>query len=277
MARISKAKKQLVYGVTIAIAVTFVLIEAMLLPRSILNPAFDNYVVIGLIMAFIPVIIINRIEKHWIHKIENAMPSFLDDLAAAQRAGMPFAKALENLADRQYGPLTRELRSVVAKMSIGITYIQALDMFGKRVATPLVNQAVLLLQHVARAGGNVQDALDMIAGHIREVQGLEKERRATLRPYIFIVYISFAVFLSTIAILYIYFFFPISQLAARVPFLPTGFAIQDVKRSLYHMSIIESLGGGLVGGKMTGGSMTGGLKHSVILLLISLLTFTFAM
>ncbi len=163
---------------------------------------------------------------------------------------------------------------MVAKMSMGMTYLQALDTFGKRVSTPLVNQAVLLLQQVARAGGNVQDALDMIASHIREVQSLEKERRAALRPYIFIVYISFAVFLSTIAILYVYFFIPISSLASRVPFLPAGFAIQDVKRSMYHMSIIEGVGGGLVGGKMTGGSAAEGLKHSLILLIISLATFT---
>ncbi len=274
MARISKLRKQLIYGATSAVSVSLVLLGALILPSSIFNPVFDNYIVVALIILFIPIIIINRLEKHWIRKIENSLPSFLDDLASSQRTGMPFAKALETLADRQYGPLTKELKSVVAKMSMGMTYLQALDMFGKRVSTPLVNQAVLLLQQVARAGGNVQDALDMIATHIREVQGLEKERRATLRPYIFIIYISFAVFLSTIAILYVYFFLPISSLSSKVPFLPAGFAIQDVKRSLYHMSIIEAVGGGLVGGKMTGGSATEGLKHSLLLLIAALITFT---
>jgi len=274
MARVSKLKKQLTYGVTATVSISLVLLGALILPSSIFNPAFDNYIVVALIILFIPIIIINRLEKHWIRKIENSLPSFLDDLASSQRTGMPFAKALETLADRQYGPLTKELKSVVAKMSMGMTYLQALDMFGKRVSTPLVNQAVLLLQQVARAGGNVQDALDMIATHIREVQNLEKERRATLRPYIFIIYISFAVFLSTIAILYVYFFLPISSFSSKVPFLPAGFPIQDVKRSLYHMSIIEAVGGGLVGGKMTGGSATEGLKHSLLLLIAALITFT---
>ena len=57
-----------------------------------------------------------------------------------------------------------------------------------------------------KIGGDIRSNLEMIQKHVTELQNIEKERKSSLAPYTYTIYISFAVFLGIAVILSSQFF-----------------------------------------------------------------------
>jgi len=163
---------------------------------------------------------------------------------------------------------------VATQLSWGIPYEKALDSFAKHVETPLTYRVVTLISETARSGGNIERVMNSIVSHVRDLRGMERERRAQIRPYIFITYITVFVFLFTLVMLFKMFFSTIAEMStAGSLFLAGAVTPTDYKLVFFHMTIVEAFVGGLIGGKMSEGSIRSGVKHSAILLIITLLTF----
>ena len=84
-------------------------------------------------------------------------PTFLRDLATASRTGIPLQVALEHASQRIYGPLTHELQLLVAHMSWGMNFNEALEEFSERIELPLIKKATILINEAAKHGGIYQN------------------------------------------------------------------------------------------------------------------------
>ena len=93
------------------------------------SPTLDYMIVIALAIGVIPPGIASILHNRWKNKIEKATPEFLRDLATASRTGIPLQIALEHASKRVYGPLTDELKILVAHMSWGMNFNEALMEF----------------------------------------------------------------------------------------------------------------------------------------------------
>ena len=131
-----KAIKQL--SIISAVAgVLFFVVSAVVFFSS---PILDYMVVFALTIAVVPPSIAAVIRNRWKNKIEKATPEFLRDLATSSRTGIPLQAALEHASKRMYGPLTHELRILVAHMSWGMNFNEALMEFSDRTDIPLVRK-----------------------------------------------------------------------------------------------------------------------------------------
>src|SRR6267378_3481701 len=83
---------------------------------------------------------------------------------------------------------------------------KALQFFADRTGTMLSRRTAMLVSEANKSGGDIQESMESIAKHVQEIQYLERKRRATLRPFIGVMYISFAVFLVTVYLLISSFF-----------------------------------------------------------------------
>ena len=231
-------------------------------------------VLVGLIAALAPIALVDYLNRKWIRSIEDNLANVLRDLAESQRTGMTFERALEATAEREYGALTPEMKTVAAQMSWGIPYEKALDSFAERVKTPLTYRVVTMISETARSGGNIEGVMNSIVYHVRDLRGIERERRAQIRPYMFITYITVFVFLFTLVMLFKMFFSTLAEMSMEGSmFLAGAVTTADYRLVFFHMTIVESFIGGLIAGKMSEGSIRCGVKHAVILLIITLLTF----
>src|SRR3990172_2028604 len=123
----------------------------------------------------------------------------------------------------------------------------------------------------------------MIQKHVTELQNLEKERKSSLAPYTYTIYISFAVFLGIAVILSSQFFSQfeaVQQLLSKGPATGGAFfsSIKDVNFSalnqiLFNMSIIEAVFGGLVAGKIGAGTYVAGVKHIIVMIVMAIVAF----
>jgi len=222
-----------------------------------------------------------------IKQIERRLPEFLRDVAEAGRFGMTLAEAIVVASSGRYGKLTPEIKKMAAQINWGVPAAEALRLFSTRVDTPMVNRVVSIIVKSSDAGGDVADVLAMVSHDTKETQMTEDERKIAMSTYIAVIYISFLVFLVTIWILNVTFLPKIQesseamtrqaqQQGASIPgILPEniGDVILGIQLAFFIAAIVHAVGDGILAGVLDNGKVANGLRHSFIMLLISLFSF----
>jgi len=279
MMKVEKREMRIVWAVSIGLALAILLTDFLIvLPNVRIKPMFDDFVIFSVIVATFPTGTLDYLNRRWQRAVEARLPDFLRDIAHSQRTGMTLIRAVEESAKREYGPLTKELRKVVAQMSWGVSFDEALESFANRIGTPLTRRSILLILETSRSGGDVERIMDQTASYVRSLQDLDRERYTETRPYILITYAAFFVFLFTVIMLLRTFFYPIAELSEKLagggPLALSITAAEQYKTIFFHMSMVQAFFGGLIAGKMGEAAIGAGLKHCVILLVIGYLAFS---
>jgi len=236
------------------------------------DPLFDEYFLLAVVITVFPPAVLDYVDYRWKRSIDKHIPDLFRSIVHAQKSGMTLPQALEEASKRHYGPMTTELKRMVAQMSWGVSFEDALQSLGKRVDTTLMRQIIPLILEAQRSGGQVEKIFEPLEEFVQTTLTFDTERKTQTRPYIAIIYVAFFVFLFTVIILLKSFFvdmvdFELSQFELMPP--------SEARGIFFHMSSIQAFFGGLVAGKMGEGTVGGGLKHSVILLICGYLAFKF--
>lgn len=271
--KITKRDIKRIAIVSVVVALAFLFISIATLFNS---PTLDYMVVIALTIAVTPAAIASIIHNKWKNKIEAATPEFMRDLATASKTGMPLQTALEHASRRQYGPLTPELKMLVANMSWGMNFNEAMLQFSKRIDLPVIRKATVLILEAGKHGGNLSVIFESTAQYVENVNSWTAKRRMQTMPYVAIFYFSVVIYLFIIIILSNMMFTPLSQLSANgMPLLKSVLTSLEARRIFLHTALLESLFGGLIAGKINEDSFMGGLKHATVLAIVSGLAFYF--
>lgn len=262
------------------ITITSLIAGVIFIVASILvyltDPTLDYMIVIGFTIAVVPPGIASIIHSRWKDKIEKSMPEFLRDIATSYRTGMPLQIALEHASKRNYGPLTTELKTMVAHMSWGMSFNEALMEFSRRIDLAVVKKATVLILEAGKHGGDLSNIFDSTAKYVDNVNNWTARRRMQTLPYVAIFYFSVVVFLFIIIIISNMIFLPISEMSASgVPLITPVLAPLEARRVFMHTALLESLFGGVLAGKINEDSFLGGLKHAAVLAVTSALAFYF--
>jgi flagellar protein FlaJ len=284
--KIEPKEKKLVAIVSIALGIVMAIISLLayfLFHYMGLPFDWDQLLILSLIVAVFPAAVVEYLDLKWEHGIDKNIPRLLREIAESGKTGLTLVRAIEVSAERDYGPLTPELKQMVVQISWGSSLEDALQSFALRARTKLAKRTADLISEVARSGGDTQEIMEQLNRHIGELQSIDAERYAQMRPYAAVVYIAFGVFLFTDVMLIRSFFTQILQMQNAV--LNTagggstifgGVASVDIgllKKVLFHAVVIQAIIGGLVAGKVSEARLGAGLKHVLILLLIAFLTF----
>jgi len=260
MPKVEKREKQIAWTVSLALAVV-VLITAFTRLSGL--PIFDEYLLLAIVIALFPAAVLDYVDYRWRRSIDEHLPDLFRAIVQAEKTGMTLPQAVEEAAKRRYGPLTAELRRMVAHMSWGKSFEEVLQSFSQRVSTSLTRRSVPLVVEASRSGGRVEKVFEPMGKFVQSTLMAEKERKAQTRPYVAIVYVAFFVFLFTVIMLFKTFFVQMAELPALNSALLSN---DEARRLFFHMSIVQALFSGLVAGKMGEGTVSAGLKHSVVLL-----------
>jgi len=281
LVRITEIEKKIVWAISVALGFAIVasaFIVTFVVGRELLL-AWDDFLIVAIMIAIFPPAAVNYIDRRWRIAVDNNIPKFLREVADASRTGLTLVRAIEVSTERRYGPLTEELKRLVRQLSWGATLEDALRSFADRVHTRLARRTAILLTEVSRAGGNIQEIMDSLQRHVSDLQLIDKERRGQLRQYVAIVYVAVFILLFINVILLKTFFSQLESLQElqaqqpEVQLLTGAVDISALKKIFFHTAVIESFFGGLIAGKMGEGSLGAGMKHTLILMLISFLTF----
>ena len=223
------------------------------------------------------------IAREWnrIRRLEERFPDFLRDIASSHKGGLTLHQSVTIAARGEYGPLTPEVRKMADQLSWNVSFHEALERFGARVETPLVQRAVNLILQADRSGGSTTDVLLAAARDAREIKNLENERRQTMSLYTIVVYITFFVFLSVAATLYGQFAPAIVESTRAVQgstlqandLGQSTLSLADYQLFYFVAAIVQAVGDGVVGGLLGSGRASLGLRHAFIMVLATYVTF----
>lgn len=239
---------------------------------------FETVAILAIIATGMPFVVTQYLAYKKSKEIEEYLPDFLRDVAESIRAGMPLTKALENATHGTYGGLSGEMKITSAQISWGVPFEEAMRRFAKRVKSRLVRQAVLIIIEAHKSGGEIADVLETVSTDIKTLKSIEQERKSKLKVYLVSMYFIFFLFLGIIVTLTQSFIPATPQLNEAAGILggnPSSVSEEDFKQFFFHLCIIQAFFAGLIGGQMGEGSAVSGIKHSIFLVLVTIVIFQF--
>lgn len=282
MPKIPQKTQTTIWVISISIGVAMGVFAALIFANIFsLHPQItaSDFIAIGILLTIAPPSVAFFIDNNWRSGIDANLPNLLRDIADAQRTGLSLPRAVTESSKRNYGPLTPELQKMAAKISWGIPFDQAMRSFTDTADTELNNRAAILILEAQRSGGVIEDIFDSAQKHVEDILALRKERLGQMKPYIWIIYAAFFIFLLVIVVLFNTFFYPMSEMYTEFQsnqFTNLGLnpqVLESYKILFLHMTIVEGLFSGLVAGKMGEGKAKSGLKHSSVMILIGWITY----
>lgn len=240
----------------------------------------DDFAVFAVLIAVVPLAVLDFREGWRVKSLENALPNFFRDLAGMNDSGMTLPNAVHLVAAAEYGTLTPHIKKLDNEMSWGVGFVEAMYRFGKGLGTPLADRSVDLIAKASKAGGDISEVLRAAANDTFETVNLASERNNNMLIYVVIVLVSFAVFLFVIAILVSTFLTTMATAGASAASAGAHGFMGKIDLNLYkrlftHAAMLQGFFSGLVAGQMGEGRFIAGLKYSALMLLISWVTFRF--
>jgi len=101
----------------------------------------DDVFVFALLIAIVPLAILDLRESLRVSSIEASLPNFFRDVAGMNDSGMTLPHAIHIVSEGEYGSLTPHIRKLDTEMSWGVPFVEAIRRFGKAVNTRSRNGA----------------------------------------------------------------------------------------------------------------------------------------
>lgn len=111
-------------------------------------------------------------------ELDRELPDFLDVLAVAMQAGVPFVPALRTVCDGLRGPLGAEFLKALAQMELGLSRREALERIRHRSGSRSLGRFVAALLQADELGVPLADALTDLATEVRAAFYQSERRRA---------------------------------------------------------------------------------------------------
>jgi flagellar protein FlaJ len=272
---------RLVLTVSGVVAAAFVVLAALAFTGVLPEGEALHFVCFALLVALGPYGFYAAREANRIRRLEERFPDFLRDIASSHKGGLTLHQSVTIAARGEYGPLTPEVRKMADQLSWNVSFHEALERFGARVETPLVQRAVNLILQADKSGGSTTDVLLAAARDAREIKNLENERRQTMGLYTVVVYITFFVFLAVAATLYGQFAPAIVESSEAVQASAirsedigtSSLTLRDYQLFYFVAAIVQAVGDGLVAGLLGSGKASLGLRHGFLMVLATYVTF----
>jgi flagellar protein FlaJ len=201
--------------------------------------------------------------------IERMLPEFIEDVAEQRKIGLSPEQAIERLGEgNRYAGFSKYVSKMAGQLSWGISLKKVVASFTKGVTSWIARAVGTLMLEVVEIGGGTLRGFEDMAAFTRQVSITEADARASLRPYVLIIYIGGLMLTLTTFVM-------VSMLSSQSALAAKGFSVvsssnKGVVDDLLTASVFQCWVLGMVAGKMGEGSLAEGFKHSVILVLLTL-------
>jgi flagellar protein FlaJ len=276
-----------------------------------ISGVLGNTIILSVFIIITPQLILNYTSYRNIKEIELRFPHFLRDLVESTRAGMPLHKAIIFASHTDYGPLTPHVKRMAHQLTWNVNILKVLEQAKERLKrSKTLSRVFRIMIETYKSGGSIDSTLDSLSNTMLTIQDTEKERKSTLNQYVIAMYVISLVFIGIIVGIN-WLMVPVFQSMAAPAggVSPLGSVITnpcstcleggDVgcgpctiyfsicsffgsDRSsiacyylalFFSISVIQAFMGGLVAGEIGEGSVKAGIKHSLILVFMTVGAF----
>jgi len=273
--------------ITVPVAIVYLILVFIKVPHyhnvETYISVIDSHVVIASLIILIPYAVFYELWSRKVLGIQSLIPDFLERMSGINQVGLTLAQAIAIMVNTNLGLLSYEIRRIKRDMEWGANFTEALMRFEERVSTPSIARTVALITKASEMSGQIGEVLTIASSDAKMSEVLKRERRAEMFIYTAIVYLSFFVFLFVVAVLVTQFLPALPNISTKgIPLTGALSGLGSIPtvtfgRLLYHACLIQALFSGLIAGQMGESSVAAGVKHSCVLLIISLVVFNFVL
>ena len=248
------------------------------------------YFIIGLslVIAALPFLVTVLIESEKEKEKEEMFLEFSRNLVESVKSGTPISRSILNLKDKDFGSLTLHVNKLANQISLGIPVKVALEIFARDVNSKTISRAITIISEAEQAGGEIENILESVASSVSQTSKLRKERKAAISNLVVQGYIIFMIFIVIMLVMQ----FKILPITSELNFGgddgnlegigAIGIAglgggetdINQISNIFLYLLLVQGFFAGLTIGKLAEVSIKAGLKHSFILMALSLLIST---
>ena len=206
-------------------------------------------------------------------QLERVLPEFIRDVAEGRKTGLSPEVAIERLGDRHYGVLSKHVKKMGAQLSWGVSLSKVISTFTDAVGSWITKAIGILLIEVVDVGGGTIRSFSDMAEFTRTINEMEGERRAALRPFVYITYVAgIMVIVTTFILVYLLSAPATGGIGSSAPtVVDTGTVDLLLTTAVFDSWVI-----GIVAGKMGESGVSDGFKHSIFLVIASLIAIYMA-
>ncbi|MFQ5531363.1 MAG: type II secretion system F family protein [Candidatus Nanoarchaeia archaeon] len=240
---------------------------------------------IGILLGIAPFVFTVIHDNKVANEKEEAFLEFTRNLVESVKTGTPISKSIINVKNRDYGVLSPNIRKLSNQISLGIPLNKALSVFSEDINNKIISRAITLIGQAERAGGDIGEILESVAGAVSLSDKLKKERKAAISTLVVQGYIIFFIFMIIILVMQ----FRILPLVSGIADIGTGgvggiagissgspINPEEISGAFLYLLLIQGLFSGLAIGKLSEGNAKAGIKHSFVLMLGSFLVSAIA-
>ncbi|MEM3386898.1 MAG: type II secretion system F family protein [Nitrososphaerales archaeon] len=202
------------------------------------------------------------------YALEKMLPLFLKGIAEGRKMGLSPEKCIESLADRNYGNLTKHIKKMSYQLSWGLPLRKVISTFNTEVNSWLTKVIGSIVMEVIDVGGGTLKSFVEMATFTYKVDELERSKRSSLKPYVFITYFSAILMVVSLFLTIFFIMQPLASTHIANP-LTTQASLKSTTDMLLTAAVFQSWIIGLVAGKMGESSVAQGFKHSLILVVMT--------
>ncbi len=237
---------------------------------------------VGMIIGATPFVVTFINDVRVASQKEEMFLEFARNLVESVKTGTPISKSIVNMRRKPYGVLSENIEKLANQISLGIPLSQALKVFSEDINNKAIARALTLIGQAEKAGGDIGEILESVAGAVSLSDKLRKERKAVISTLVVQGYIIFLVFMIIILVMQFKILPLISGIAdvrsIGIGGLQTGqnVSAQEISNSFLYLLLIQGLFSGLTIGKLSEGTFKAGIRHSFGLMVGSFFISTLA-
>jgi len=217
---------------------------------------------LSLILLSIPVAILDFMSSSSNSGLQSGVITFLRDLVESRKSGLSPEKCINALCQRDYKQFTEHLQNINLKIKLGYPIKTIYEEMKEDIKDWHVRLNIYLLIDSMEIGGGSEESLEALAEFAETTQRLEKEKRSVLLPLVIVPYIG-ALILAGTLVMFLSFFSNSAGMGISVP-------ITELYKTLLTPISLHVFNLGLVTGKISTGRVSAGFKHSILMVLVSL-------
>ena len=303
--KIKLSRQRMILVVTVSISLMLLIIATMTENLGVMA----NIILLCTFIVAVPQFFLMYESYKNVKEMEQKFPVFLRDVIESLSAGLPLHKAIIDASKFDYGKLTPEVKKIANQISWGLPLQKVLDQFAERVKrSPRLFTSVKIINESYSSGGDLVSIFNTVTDHSLLLDEAERERRSLLNQYVVLMY-AISIIFMVIVVAINKLMMPIFQATSGSVDVGEAlgmtnpcdkclgfdctvcklyettseyvFSIEPTSISAYYislfffMSLVQSIFSGLVAGQIGEGSIAAGMKHSLILVSITLGTFYF--
>ncbi|ABN07702.1 type II secretion system protein [Methanocorpusculum labreanum Z] len=225
-------------------------------------------VCIIIIAASLPLMMAYEIRRRYVTKVEKQLPEFLREIADMRDIGMTLQGAISMISGNKTGVLSSEIKIVTKELSYGAHLSNALVRMEERIGLVSVKRAISLLVKASEVTDYVREILTIAISDLEHYVKMKSKRLNVSFVYLAVIYLSFGIYL------YSAYQMNVAFISSFTSFDIT-FDLTSNKTDMFNIGIILAFFSGIMAGQMSSNSVLCGLKHSIIMLIATIITFVY--